>query len=188
MDLEKNNQSNDDNNCRVDPELDVAADVESLQQALAEEQEKATANLAGWQRAQADFANYKRRAEKERQDTSRFANQCLVLELLPVLDDLERALAAVPEELAEDGWTDGIRLIGRKLWAKLEAQGLEPIAAVGEKFDPHYHEAVMQAKGEEDVIIEEIQKGYRLHDRVIRPSKVVVGSGEMDDNQQGGEA
>ena len=187
MDLDSNNRNNN-YNCPEEPELDAPADLKSLQQALAEEQEKAAANLAGWQRAQADFANYKRRAEQERHDTSRFANQCLILELLPVLDDLERALDAVPEDLAGDGWTDGIRLIGRKLWAKLQAQGLEPIAAVGEKFDPHLHEAVMQVQGEEDVIIEEIQKGYRLHDRVIRPSKVVVGSGEIDDNQQGGEA
>jgi molecular chaperone GrpE len=173
----------------VNPEANSGAaeitDVETLKQALAEAREKAEANLAGWQRAQADFINYKRRSEKEREDARNFADSTLILDLLPIIDDLERALAAIPPRQARLGWVEGVKLIERKLKATVEARGLSPIAALGEPFDPHFHEALMQGKGNEGIVIREIQKGYRLHDRVIRPSKVVVGSGETD--EEGGE-
>jgi molecular chaperone GrpE len=153
-------------------------EVASLKQALAEETQKAEANLAGWQRAQADFINYKRRSEQEKADIGQYAKGELMLKLLPVLDDLERALAAIPPRQAKLGWVEGVPLIERKLRATLEAEGLEPIKALGEPFDPRFHEAVMQGKGKEGIVVEEIQKGYKLQDRVIRPSRVVVGSGE----------
>jgi molecular chaperone GrpE len=152
--------------------------LEEAKQALAEEKAKAEANLAGWQRAQADYINYKRRSEQEKEEISQFANSILVLNLLPILDDWERALASIPEDQASLSWVEGVRLIERKLRGILEAQGLSPIEAVGEPFDPHLHEAVRRDKGEEGAIIEEVQKGYKFYDRVIRPSKVVVGNGE----------
>ena len=164
-------------------EADSEATVDnaaSLEQALAEEKEKAAANLAGWQRAQADFINYKKRSDREKADLGRYANSELMLKLLPALDDLERALAAIPARQAKLGWVEGIRLIERKLRTILEGEGLCQIEALGKPFDPHFHEAVMQGKGREGVVIEEIQKGYRLHDRVIRPSKVVVGGVKED--------
>jgi molecular chaperone GrpE len=163
----------------------IAEDVEFLKQALAEAEEKATANLAGWQRAQADFINYKKRSDREKADLGQYANSELIVKLLPALDDLERALATIPARQAKLGWVEGIRLIERKLRVTLENEGLCQIEALGEPFDPHFHEAVMQGKGREGVVIEEVQKGYRLHDRVIRPSKVVVGGGKED---KGGEA
>ena len=101
-----------------------------------------------------------------------------MLNLLPILDDLERAFTSIPPRLAKLSWVDGIRLIERKLRAILEAQGLSPIKALGEPFDPTLHEAVRQDKGKEGIVVEELQKGYKFHDRVIRPSKVVVGNGE----------
>jgi molecular chaperone GrpE len=101
-----------------------------------------------------------------------------MLGLLPVIDDLERAIDSVPSDLADNSWVDGMRLITRKLRMNLEAQGLTQIKALGEQFDPNIHEAVMQAQGEEGKVVEEIEKGYKLNDRLIRPSKVVVGSGE----------
>lgn len=155
-------------------------DVETLRKALAEERNKAEGYLANWQRAQADFINYKRRAEQEREEISKFANATLILSLLPILDDLERAFAAIPGRLAKLSWVDGIRLIERKLRASLEAQGLSEIKAPGEAFDPNLHEAIRQDKGRDGVVIEEVQKGYKFWDRVIRPSKVVVGSGEEE--------
>jgi molecular chaperone GrpE len=155
-------------------------DVESLEEALAEAKAKAEANLAGWQRAQADFSNYKKRAEQEKQELSKFANSVLILSLLPVLDDFERAYSAIPPKMEKQSWLEGIKLIERKLWAVLEAQGLSPIKALGQPFDPALHEAVRQDKGQEGIVIEEIQKGYLIEDRVIRPSKVVVGNGEED--------
>ncbi len=102
----------------------------------------------------------------------------LMLSLLPILDDLERAFTSIPPEMAKLTWVDGVRLIERKLRASLEVQGLSPIKAEGEPFDPRVHEAIGQASGKEGVVIQELQKGYKLHDRVIRPIKVVVGKGE----------
>jgi molecular chaperone GrpE len=153
-------------------------DTESLKTALAEEKAKAEGYLANWQRAEADLINYRRRAEQEKEEISKFANTGLMLSLLPILDDLERAFSAVPDDLAASSWLDGIRLIAQKLRASLEAQGLSEIKALGEPFDPNFHEAVMQGKGEEGMVVEELQKGYKLLDRVIRPARVVVGNGE----------
>ena len=165
------------------PELAESEDIESLRQALAEEKAKAEANLAGWQRAQADFANFKRRNDQEREEFTRFVNASLLLALLPVMDDLERALEHVPAKLSSAAWVDGIKLIYRKLSAVLEAQGLTRIEALGKPFDPNLHEAVRQEKGKEGIITEEIRKGYQLHDKVIRPSMVVVGNGEDMDKE-----
>ncbi len=159
-------------------------DIEKLKQAVAEEKAKAEAHLANWQRAQADFINYKRRSEQEKEEISQFANAILMLNLLPVLDDLERAFTSIPPHLTRLSWVDGIRLIERKLQASLEAQGLSPIKAKGEPFDPKLHEAAMYSKGKEGIVIEELQKGYKLHDRVIRPTMVVVGNGEEEKKEE----
>ena len=165
-------------------------DIVTLKQALAEEKEKAEGYLANWQRAQADFINYKQRSEQEREETSKFANAMLMLNLLPVLDDLERAFTSMPPHLiklsASDGrtWIDGIRLIERKLQASLEAQGLSLIKALGEPFDPKLHEAAMHGKGKEGEVIKELQKGYKLQDRIIRPTIVVVGNGEEEEENK----
>lgn len=164
----------------VKPEEAEAEDVEAQATTLEEERTKAESYLANWQRAQADLINYKRRSEQEKEEITKFANSLLMLSLLPVLDDLERALSAIPPKQAEASWVDGIRLIERKLRLNLEAQGLTEIKAVGEVFDPKLHEAMMQGKGEEGVVISELEKGYKFHDRVIRPAKVVVGSGEKE--------
>jgi molecular chaperone GrpE len=167
-----------------EPELELPdiEDLETLKKRLGELQAKAEANLAGWQRAQADFINYKRRSEQEKAEVVQFANSVIILSLLPILDDFERAFVAIPPRLAKMSWVDGIKLIERKLWANLEAQGLSPIKAVGEPFDPNLHEAVRQDKGKEGIVIEEVQKGYKLNDRVIRPTMVVVGNGEEEEN------
>lgn len=175
------NSAEDSDNESV-PEI-AAENIESLKQALAEEKARAEANLAGWQRAQADFLNYKRRNEQERAEFSKFANTNLILSLLPTLDDMERALDHVPAKLAKLPWVDGIRLIVRKFQSILEAQGLTPIEALGKPFDPNLHEAVRQDKGAEGIVIEEVRKGYQLHDKVIRPAMVVVGNGEVGEKE-----
>ena len=172
-------------NSEVEPETIEIEDVESLKQALAEAQQKAEEYLANWQRTQADFINYKRRTEQERQDFSRFANANLSLSLLPVLDDLERALSSTPQtKSAKHSWVEGVRLVDRKFRTTLEAQGVTPIKALGEPFDPNFHEAVRQDKGKEGIVIEEIQKGYMIHDKLLRPAKVVVGDGSTEDDKE----
>ena len=148
--------------------------------ALAEARQKAEEYLANWQRTQADFVNYKRRTEQERLDFNSFANANLITGLLPVLDDLERALAAIPEEFAGHDWVEGVRLVERKFKTSLEGQGVKPILALGMAFDPNFHEAVRQDKGQEGTVIGEFQKGYLLHDKLLRPARVVVGNGEED--------
>ena len=162
-----------------------AGDVESLKKALEEEKEKTEKYLANWQRALADFINYKRRSEQERAESANFSNLTLIMSLLPVLDDFERALASVQEELAESSWVDGIKHIYRKLKAVLEALGVSMIEAEGKDFDPNFHEAVMSVEGEEGKVIEETQKGYKLRNRVIRPTKVKVGKGSESPSNNG---
>jgi len=158
-------------------EVEQPEEIESVKKALAEEKEKSEKYLANWQRAQADLINYKRRSEQERAEVVNYANSTLILNMLPVLDDLERALGNVPDELAESSWVGGIRHIYRKLQAVLDAQGVSVIEAEGKDFDPNFHEAVMSVEGEEGKVIEETQKGYKLRNRVIRPTKVKVGRG-----------
>jgi len=159
---------------------ELETDVASLPKALADEQAKANGYLANWQRSQADFLNYKKRTEQERYDTAKHANATLILALLPVLDDLERALENVPEKLVESNWVDGIELISRKFKSILEGHGLSEIKAIGEPFDPNLHEAMLYSDGEEEMVVEEMQKGYRLHDLLLRPTKVSVGKGSEE--------
>jgi len=140
--------------------------------------------LENWRRAEADFENYKRRVEQERAESAKFAGMALILNILPIVDDLERAFKSIPEKLAHLTWTDGIRLIHRKLQATLEAQGVTEIKALGETFDPSVHEAVGQTAGEEGKVVEEAQKGYKLHGRVIRPAFVIVGSGSLQEENE----
>ena len=153
-------------------------DIESLKKALAEEKEKAEKYLANWQRAQADFINFKKRTEQEKEENIKFANASLMASLLPVLDDLERALDSVSGKLSGLTWVNGIELIYRKFRSILESQGLSQIEAKGKDFDPTLHEAVLYEEGEEGKVIEELQKGYKFHDRVIRPAMVKVGRGK----------
>lgn len=190
MNNEEKNMNPDETPSAVEKDEDVVAeleDVESLKNALAQEKAKGEDYLANWQRAQADFVNYKRRVEQERNETTKFANAMLVLNLLPVLDDLERALENVSTKLAGFTWVEGIRLIYRKLQAVLEGHGLTEIKALGQPFDPNLHEAVLYGEGEEGIVIEELQKGYKLHERVLRPTMVKVG-GSKEEKKETGEA
>jgi len=158
--------------------------INDPEQALAEEKKKSEEYLANWQRAQADFLNYKRRTEQERQEFSQFASANVILSLLPVLDDLERALeAAPPSKGSKQSWVEGVRLVARNFRSAMEAQGLKPINAIGEPFDPNFHEALRQDKGKEGIVIEEYQKGYMLGDRILRPARVVVGNGEEEEKE-----
>ena len=153
-------------------------DIETLQKMLAEEQEKSLKFLSNWQRTQADLVNYKKYVDLDKQESSKFANSTLILKLLPVIDDLERALGSLPPDEASQPWVDGFRLINRKLQSILDMQGVTEIKAKGKTFDPNFHEAVRQDKGKEGIVLEEMEKGYMFKDRLLRASKVVVGTGE----------
>jgi molecular chaperone GrpE len=161
----------------LDAEYEQSEDIDALQTALAEEKEKAEKYLANWQRSQADLENYIKRSEQERAEIVECSNRTLVSDLLPILDDFERAFASLPVELHEQNWTEGMRLIYNKIKAVLEAQGLAEIEAKGECFDPCWHEAAGQLEGEEGICVEEIRKGYRFRDKLLRPAMVMVGAG-----------
>lgn len=163
-----------------EPPGDVAAAdiIAALKALLAEEAGKTATNLDGWQRAQADFANYKKRTEQVMSETGIIARVGLIRAILPVVDDLERALDNVPAELAGEQWVEGVQMISRKLGGILDGQDLASIKALGEPFDPIYHEAVLQAPGEDGIVVSELEKGYMLGERVVRHSKVAVGNGE----------
>jgi molecular chaperone GrpE len=158
-----------------DNTVQEAESNEALRQQLAQEKERAEAYMANWQRAAADFQNYKRRVEQEREDVARLANAALIINLLPLVDDFDRALASVDARLAGMTWLDGVRLIQRKFQALLEMSGVTEIEADGQDFDPNVHEAVTFGEGEENKVISVVQKGYRLGGRVLRPALVVVG-------------
>jgi molecular chaperone GrpE len=131
-----------------------------------------------WLRAAADFKNFKRRADQERADLIRGASAGMLLKLLPVVDDMERALGGVPAEIAATPWFEGIKLIAQKLQTLLESEGVTPIAALGQEFDPNQHEAVIYdavGDGADAKVIAELQRGYKLRDRVLRPTMVKVG-------------
>ncbi len=127
------------------------------------------------QRVQADFDNYRRRTVQEREESAKYCSMRLATGLLPVLDNFERALKAEGEDL--QSFRNGIELIYRQLCDVLEKEGVRPMEAVGSQFDPNLHEAVMQEQSDQyddNVVIEEFQKGYLLADRVIRPAMVKV--------------
>ncbi|MFO8009493.1 MAG: nucleotide exchange factor GrpE [Dehalococcoidia bacterium] len=162
----------------VTPEEEQTGEEQAGEEPAPTDKQLAEQYLANWQRAQADFVNYKKRVEQDKAEFARFANSNLMSSLLPVIDDFERALENVPEEVADSGWVEGIEMIYRKMMSILESLGLSTIKAEGEEFDPNYHEALMHEEGEEGKVLEELQKGYMVHDRLLRPAKVKVGKGE----------
>lgn len=159
--------------------VELAERIEQLERELEEARRADDEHRNNWHRSAADFANYKRRTDEERATLGQFANAVLIGKLLGVLDDFDRALESVPAEQAHDPWAEGVQLVERKLRNVLEAEGVTPIEAVGQPFDPNLHEAVVHedtADHPDNEVIGELQRGYRLHDRVIRPSLVRVAN------------
>ena len=158
--------------------LELAERIEALEREL-DEVQRSEAELRGnWHRSAADFANYKRRTEEERATVAQFASSLLIGKLLQVLDDFDRALDNVPAD-AHEAWVEGVRLTERKLRSVLESEGVTPIEAIGQPFDPNVHEAVVHeetADAPDNEVIDELQRGYRLHDRVLRPALVKVAN------------
>lgn len=160
-----------------DPPSSLQAQLDEARDVADEQRRTAETYLDLAQRTQADFQNYKRRLEQERDKLVKEANADLLRQILPVLDDLERALAHVPAELAGNSWAEGVQLIGQKLQHVLEGQGLGRIGSAGEEFDPRVHEAVAyEAHPEygEGQVAGVYRPGYRLHERVLRPAQVAV--------------
>ena len=163
---------------RVPSRIELAERIELLERELTEARAASEEHLYNWQRSAADFANFKRRTDDERATMGQFTNALLIGKLLTVLDDFDRALESVPSE-AHDAWIEGVKLTERKLRGVLESEGVTAIEALGEPFDPNLHEAVAHEETvdhPDNSVIGEVQRGYRLHDRVIRPSLVRVAN------------
>ena len=154
-----------------------AAQTAALLADLEKQRAKSHEYLDGWQRSRAEFANYKRRIEREQEDARGRAMAAVLTKVLPAVDDLERALRDRPSGEEVRAWTEGIELIYRKLTGLLESEGVEMVPAQGTLFDPALHEAVTYEASdthEHGQVIEVIQQGYRLGDRVLRPARVRV--------------
>ena len=152
-------------------------ELDGLQRELAEARSKVDEYLDGWQRSRAEFSNYKKRVERDASQTYQQAAGSVLRQFLGVADDLDRALKNRPHKGEGAVWSKGIELIYRKLLSALEAEGVTPIQALGEQFDPAFHEAIMSEESNEHEsgqIIEIVEQGYMLGDRILRPARVRV--------------
>ncbi len=148
----------------------------NIQKEVAELQDKVNELTLGWQRTQADFVNYKKQAEEDRLRIIKCANEELLLEILPILDNFQLAAKHLPDNLTNDNWAQGIKQIEKQFENILFDFGLEKITAIGEVFNPELHEAVEEVDSDKKsgIITEEILSGYKYHDIILRPSKVKV--------------
>lgn len=151
--------------------------LDNLQKELEETRNKVDEYLDGWQRSRAEFANYKKRVEREQTQIYQNSAGNLIKRYLEIVDDLERALKSRPQEGEGAQWANGIELIYRKLMSTIEAEGVERIVPEGQFFDPNFHEALSQEDSpehESGQIIGVLQPGYKLGDRILRPARVRV--------------
>lgn len=152
---------------------DLQAELESVRQAHA--------------RALADYQNLQRRSAEERKEYAGYTLASVVLNFLPILDDLDRALDSTDDDIAEHPWIEGVRLVQQKFNAVLEAAGVTEIAAEGEAFDPNLHEAVGYVPGPEGQVVHHLERGYAIGDRVVRPARVMVGDGSTAEDAAHGD-
>ena len=159
-------------------------DIARMQQELEEARSENAAAADMMLRLAAEMDNYKKRVVKERESLIKYGSQGIVQELLPILDNFERAVESASKLRDFDSFLEGVVMIFKQMYDALERKGVSGIDAVGETFDPNIHEAVVQVASQEypeNIVVEEFQKGYMLHDRVIRPSMVAVSKGTVEE-------
>ncbi len=156
------------------PEAAVLEDLEALR-ARAQERDEFLDLL---QRTRADFANYQKRSQRDREQERRYQYGPLVLDLLPALDNLERATAAAAQAGEKGPLVQGVAMVQNQLLDILKRHGITPIDAQGKPFDPNLHQAVMQQPGHKEAnkVVQVLERGYMIHDRVLRPAKVIVSA------------
>lgn len=167
----------------------LGGELETARKETDEARRQADEYLAGLQRERAEFVNYRRRSSEEREQSLGLASESLLLKVVALADDFDRAIEAMPSELRSpqeprtNAWIDGIVAIDRKLRTLLESEGVRVMEAIGRAFDPREHEAVANVPGTgrpEGEVVAEVQRGYRLRDRVLRPALVAVAQGEHE--------
>ena len=173
-DKESNYEENNETVATHENVEQLSAEIEALKRQVEESQAKLAETVQGWQRATADFQNYKKRIERDNEMNYASMKGEIIKKVLPALDDLERALQNRP---TDDAWANGIELIARKLQNLLNSEGLKRIEAEGLPFDPNFHEAISHEHNEDfesGQVIAVVQNGYMLGERVIRPALVRV--------------
>ena len=151
--------------------------VLTLQAELEQTKKQSQEYYAHLQRLQAEFDNYRKRTNREKEEFARYASEGVVASLLPILDNFERAIAAAQNTKDLASFAQGVEMIYKQMLNTLAKEGLQPIEAMGQPFDPNIHEAVMQVDSEEypeNTVVEELRKGYYLKDKLLRPSMVKV--------------
>ena len=161
----------------------AATDIQSLQQEIDRLKAESEHHLDQWKRSAANLQNYRKRVEKERGELVRAGQATLIAQLLPVLDDLERAFQTLPPTLRGLTWIDGVGLIERKIDMVLEQYGLKEIKALGNPFDPALHQSILQEETNEHPdgqVMAVLQRGYTFHDKVLRPAMVKIAVNERE--------
>lgn len=156
---------------------ETADAVSTVQRELEEQRKLADENYQRYLRTQADFDNFRRRSRQEKEDFAKYASGKLIEQLLPIVDNFERAIAVSKDTSDHDALLKGVDMIFRQLDNVLAGEGLKAIESVGQPFNPEFHQAIMQVESdehEEGTVIEEMQKGYMLKDKVLRPAMVKV--------------
>lgn len=173
-----------------DATIEPLSELDDLKVKLEQAEKRSEEFFGNWQRAAADLSNFRKRVDQERSDLQKFAAAEVLSDMLLILDDLERALTSLPPEMMKFTWIQGTAQIYQKMQWSLTRQGVTPIEAANQPFDPHLHEAVMRDEDvpaeEQTHVVAELQRGYKLHDRVLRPTLVKVGkpAGEEADSAQ----
>lgn len=159
----------------------LSAELDELRTRAERAEQEAAENKAAWQRSAADFQNYRRRMDQQRDEEAGLANEVLLLKLLGIADDFDRAIEHVPADQQHSPWVEGIAAIDRKMGALLESEGVSVAeSAEGKPFDPREHDAIAYEESDvvpEGTVLRELQRGYRIRDRVLRPSLVSVAKG-----------
>lgn len=186
--LEKNQDQSSPNDQEIqDQEIGAEQEPIDLDARLAEAEAKAAEYLDGWQRSRAEFANFRRRQEQMQMAIRQQMISDLLEEIIFALDDQERAYQAMPAEMHDHPWVEGLLMADKKLRAVLEKGGLSEMqVAPGDDFDPAYHQAILHEPSnrfEEGKVVDVLQKGYWLKDSVLRPAVVRVSSGKVDEKE-----
>jgi len=174
-----------------EPTRSSGAEMDKLRQELENARKEKDEQFARLQRVSADFANFQKRVPKQISDTVAYERERLLMALLPVLDSFERTLKAEASDQNLQVFVKGVEIIRDQMLGILKLQGVEPIRAVGERFDPQKHEAMLRKNERDqpdDIVLEEYQTGYRLDDRILRPSRVAVNKIQAAAPDQGTEA
>ncbi len=177
-----------ENDSKKDKEIAAVDPMKELEEKVKETEEAAKQSYDRYLRVSAEFENYRKRSAREMDDFRKFANQSLVKELLPIVDNLELAIkSARKNKKVDHSLLDGVDLTLKEILKIFEKYNVIPIKALGKTFDPRYHEAVMREetdKHPENAITNEMQKGYLIHDRLLRPSMVVVAAPKKSDDDK----